>query len=233
MKRLGIIAAMPVELENLVKILGAEELNVKGFYKIFKCDYKGIDIHLACSGIGKVNAAACTQKLIDVYEVEAIINMGIAGAISQTLHTLDIVIGNEVVYHDFHPAELLDRYHPFSRNFKCDTQLIEIAQISCKNILKPHQFTLGRIASGDCFVEDNSIKTYIRDQLEAICCEMEGCSVGHTAYLNDVPFLVLRSISDLADDDAEMSYSEFEQKAAIQANNIVFGMLDSIKNLNY
>jgi adenosylhomocysteine nucleosidase len=233
MKKLGILAAMPVELENLVKMLDAEELKVKGFYKIFKCNYKGIEIHLACSGIGKVNAAACTQKLIDVYEVEAIINMGIAGAILQTLHTLDIVIGDDVVYHDFSPAELLDRYHPFKSNFKCDRKLIEIAQSSCKNVLMPHQFTVGRIASGDCFVEDNSIKTYIRDKLEAICCEMEGCSVGHTCYLNDVPFLVLRSISDLADEEAQMSYSEFEQKAAVQANNIVFGMLETIKDYNY
>jgi adenosylhomocysteine nucleosidase len=231
MKNIGIVAAMPVELENMVKILGAEELNLKGFYKIFKCEYKNIDIYLACSGIGKVNAAACTQKLIDVFDVEAVINMGIAGAVSKELSTLDVVIGADVVYHDFSPAELLDRYHPFKRNFKCDNKLIEIAEMSCKNILNPHQYKVGRIASGDCFVEDNSTKSYIREQLKAVCCEMEGCSVGHTCFLNDVPFLILRSISDLADEGAQMSYSEFEQKAAVQANGIVIGMLDQIMSL--
>jgi adenosylhomocysteine nucleosidase len=231
MNKLGIVAAMPVELENMIKILDAKELKIKGFYRIFQCEFKGIEITLACSGIGKVNSAACTQKLIDVFEVEAIINMGIAGAISKDLNTLDVVIGSDVVYHDFFPADLLDRYHPFEHSFKCDKKLMEIAELSCKNLLEPYQFRLGRVASGDCFVEENATKTYIRDKLEAVCCEMEGCAVGHACFLNGVPFLILRSISDLADEGAQMTYSEFEQKAALQANNIVIGMLDKIKDL--
>lgn len=229
MKKIGILAAMPVELENFTNMreLHAQELKIPGFYRVFRAQTETAEVYLACSGIGKVNAAACTQKLIDTFSVDAVINMGIAGGIAEGQHTLDVVIGSEVFYHDFTPPELLEKYYPFCKRFRCDEGLAAAARAVCGETLPEGRFATGPVASGDCFVESAAQKARIR-ALGALCCEMEGSSVGHVCKLNGVPFLILRSISDLADDDAPMLYSEFEKKAALQANAIVTGLLHYI-----
>lgn len=225
MASVGIIAAMPVEIENFIGELNARKIEDKRFFLLYKGQIGENDVYLACCGIGKVNAAVCTQKLIDLFGVGIIINMGIAGGISPKLHTLDIVIGSEVLYHDFTPPELLKKYYPFSQTFPCDQKLIAYAEQACRDCPETEHYLLGKIASGDCFVEDSALKARIRDELSGICCEMEGSAIGHTAFINGVPFIIIRSISDLADDNAQMSYDEFEKKAALQANRIVMGIL--------
>jgi adenosylhomocysteine nucleosidase len=227
MARFGIISAMPVELEGFIRDYGAKELSVKGFYKIYEGKIGGNEVFMACSGIGKVNAAACTQKLIDCYGVDYIINMGIAGGIARDLKTLDIIIGSEVLYHDFTPDSLLDKYYPFTHAFKCDEKLMDAAKKICEKTPSVENFYVGRIASGDCFVEMRETKEHILE-IGGSCCEMEGAAIGHVAHLNGVAFLIIRSISDLADEGAQMSYEEFERKAAVQANRIVGGILEEI-----
>lgn len=217
---------MPVELEGFIKALGASEIKEPGFYRVYEAASAASRVVLACSGIGKVNAAACTQHLIDRFAPNAIINMGIAGGISRELKTLDVVVGSEVVYHDFSPASLLEKYYPFQNAFACDKTLVNLAQKVCDETLSDGSRCLvGRIASGDCFVESGEVKSRIREKLGGLCCEMEGAAIGHTAFLGGVPFLILRSISDLADEDAPMSYEEFERKASLQANRIVLEIL--------
>lgn len=224
MARTGIISAMPVELEELVKILGAKPSDRPGFYKIYEGTVGRDDVVLACSGIGKVNAAACTQKLIDCCAVDAVINMGIAGGIAEGLRTLDVIIGSEVLYHDFTPAELLEKYYPFTGRFRCDERLARIAGEVCASCPEVEHYRLGRVASGDCFVEGEDVRGRIRE-LGGACCEMEGAAIGHVCHLNHVPFLIIRTISDLADEGAQMSYEEFERRAARQSNRIVEGIL--------
>lgn len=225
--RFGIVSAMPVELEGFIKEYNAKELSVKGFYKVFEGRIGENEVFMACSGIGKVNAAACTQKLIDCYGVDYIVNMGIAGGIAHELKALDIVIGSEVFYHDFTPDSLLEKYYPFSRSFKCGEKLVEAAKEVCGETSSVKNYYVGKIASGDCFVEKSETKAHILE-LGGKCCEMEGAAIGHVSHLNGVPFLIIRSISDLADEGAQMSYEEFERKAAEQANRIVGGILKKI-----
>lgn len=224
MARVGILSAMPVELEDLLGRVGAKEIEKKGFFKLYEGSLNGHEVILACSGIGKVNAAACTQHLIDCYAVDCVINMGIAGGITDALRTLDVLVGTEIIYHDFHPAELLDRNYPFTGVFACDKHLSELAVKACKVCPEVAAWHRGRVASGDCFVEDSATRERIRS-LGGVCCEMEGVAVGQVCYNNGVPFLVLRSISDFADEAANVSYDEFEKKAALQSNRIVEGML--------
>lgn len=224
MARFGIISAMPVELEWFIKNYNAKELGIEGFYKVYEGKEDDNEIYMACSGIGKVNAAACTQKLIDSFKPDFIINMGIAGGISQELKTLDVVIGSKVIYHDFNPDSLLDKYYPNSRSFICDERLIKAAEDICENSDVVENYYVGCIASGDCFVEKSETKEYIRS-LGGMCCEMEGAAIGHVAYLNKVPFVIIRTISDLADEDAAIKYDEFERMAAEQSNKIVSGIL--------
>ena len=225
MARFGVISAMPVEIEGIIEKFGAKEITGKGFYKLYEGSFHGHEVILACSGIGKVNAAACTQRLIDCYHVDSIINMGIAGGIEKSLKTLDVVIGSEVFYHDFTPPDLLDRYYPFTGIFKCDDRLMELAGKACEACPEVENYYRGRVASGDCFVEAQATKDKIRAS-HGVCCEMEGAAIGHVCYLNGVPFLILRSISDLADEGAKMTYDEFEKKAALQANRIVEGIIE-------
>lgn len=227
MARYGIISAMPVELEGFIRAYGAKELGTKGFYKVYEGKEGDNEIFMACSGIGKVNAAACTQKLIDCYNVDYLINMGIAGGISKDLQALDVIIGSEVLYHDFTPASLLDKYHPFSHSFKCDEKLVKTAEQVCKSLDVVKRYSTGIIASGDCFVEKSETKAHILS-LGGCCCEMEGAAIGHVAHLNAVPFLIIRSISDLADEGAAMSYEEFERKASEQSNLVVSGILEAL-----
>lgn len=227
MARFGIIAAMPVELEWFVNEYKAKQLDIKGFYRIYKGEENGREIYMACSGIGKVNAAACTQKLIDCFNVDYIINMGIAGGIAVEFKTLDVVIGSEVVYHDFTPDSLLDKYYPNTHVFKCDGKLIKAAEKVCAASDAVDNFRTGRIASGDCFVEKKETKAYI-EKLGGVCCEMEGAAIGHVAHLNGVPFIIIRTISDLADENAQTSYNDFEARAAEQSNRIVSGIIKLI-----
>jgi adenosylhomocysteine nucleosidase len=222
--RFGIISALPVELEGFIKEYDAKELDVKGFYKIYRGMEDSGEIYMACSGVGKVNAAACTQKLIDCYGVDYIVNMGIAGGIAKELKTLDVVIGSEVLYHDFTPDSLLDKYYPFTHAFRCDDGLISMAKSVCEALPVVKNYYVGRIASGDCFVEASETKEHIL-KAGGCCCEMEGAAIGHVAHLNGVPFLIIRTISDLADESAGMSYDEFERKAAEQSNRVVSGIL--------
>lgn len=223
MARFGIVAAMPVELEGFVREHGAKELHEKGFYSLFSCKEGENEAYLACCGIGKVNAAGCTQQLIDRFGVDAIINMGIAGGISPELRTLDVVIASDVLYHDL-DAQFLDRYTPFCSRFACDARLVEAAKAACERLPQVERYFVGTVATGDELVESRERKEKIAET-GAVCCEMECAAVGHTAFRNAVPFLVVRTVSDLADEDTAVTYKEFERKAAEQSNRIVGAVL--------
>lgn len=226
MKRIVILSAMPVELEGLKSALGAVEDKAAGFYGLYRAADRGAEIRLVCSGIGKVNAAMCTQKVIERFSPDAVINMGIAGGLAPDLHTLDVIIGRETAYHDFPQPELLQKYYPFASSFRCNEKLIHEAQTVCAS-LPGVRFRTGKILSGDRFVESAAERERIR-AMGADCCEMEGAAVGHVCHAAGVPFLILRTISDMADDSAVMTYEEFESRAARQANRIVEGMLARI-----
>lgn len=227
MAKIGVLSAMPVEIESIIRKCGAKPLSAPHFYKVWEGAYTDNTVLFACSGIGKVNAAACAQHLIDAFGVDCIINMGIAGGIAKDLHTLDVIIGNDVFYHDFNPSSLLEKYYPFHARFTCDAHLTEVASVVCTATPEVEHFRMGDIASGDCFVEAGETKAHILE-LGGVCCEMEGAAIGHVCFLNEVPFLIVRTISDLADEAAPITYEEFEQKAAIQSNHVVEGILKAI-----
>lgn len=227
MAKIGIQSAMPVEVEGILGRFDAKERSTPHFYKVYEGRAGENTVYFACSGIGKVNAAACAQHLIDAFGVDCVINMGIAGGIAKDLHTLDVVIGDEVFYHDFQPAALFPKYFPFQSKFHADKKLIQTAKAVCAGIPEVENCRVGHIASGDCFVEAAETKDAIR-KLGGVCCEMEGAAIGHVCHINEVPFLIVRTISDLADEDAGMSYAEFEKKASVQANLVVEGILRAL-----
>jgi adenosylhomocysteine nucleosidase len=200
---------------------------IRDSYRLYTGALGSAEVYLACSGIGKANSAACTQKLIDCYGVDCIINMGVAGGVSKELRTLDVVIASEVVYHDF-SFEQFDNDYPGRSQFECDEKLIKLAKKACGQCKEVKNFYVGRIASGDRFVQSSEIKNRIREDLGALCCDMEGACVGHVSFLGGVPFLVIRSISDFADEDANINYDEFEKAAALQVSRITMEILKAL-----
>ena len=201
---------------------------VAGF-DFYTGDIEGRHITLTCCGVGKVNAAACTQILIDKYQVDCIINTGIAGGLHEEVKICDLVISDNVTHHDVRKAQMRSCF-PFKEYFAGDDRLIKAAIGACEATnIKNLKYHRGRIVSGECFVEDAALKKRIVEGFSPHCVEMEGAAIGHVAHLNDIPFVVIRSISDNADDEATMSYKAFEKIAAEISAAVVLNMIETIE----
>lgn len=217
--RLGIIGAMRVEVETLKeKIINLRETDYAGttFYEGL---LEGTQVVVVVCGVGKVNAALCVQMLIDRFAVSHIVNTGVAGSLCADIDIGDFVISADAMYHDFDCHSLSNQYPVGQvpglpvRAFPADEKLIEKACAAAQLVHTDH-FRVGRIASGDQFICDKQIKERIIENTGAICTEMEGAAIAHAAWRNGVPFVVIRAISDKADDSAEMDYPTFEAAAA-------------------
>ena len=220
-KVLGVIGAMEEEVEILKSKMTIAETEVIAGMEFYKGTFEGKDIVLVRSGVGKVNMATCTQILIDKFNVTALINSGVAGTLEQG----DIVISTEAVQHDFDTTVFGDPLGEISRLgvtfFEADQDMIEIAKEASKNV---PEVTVkeGRIASGDQFVAGGEIAERIKSNFgEVSAVEMEGAAMAQVAYLNEVPYVILRSISDKANGEAELSYEEFLPIAAKNASKMV------------
>lgn len=230
MKKIGLIGAMDSEISAFCRDFEAVETNIKG---IFFGKYNGYEIYICVSGIGKVNAAIAAQRLVDIFGVECIINSGVAGGVSEKLQKLDIVISERLTYHDFDPLDILDRNPPYTMFFHADKELSDKAKKACEALngklekegKKTFSSHYGTIVSGDCFVSSAAKAKQLRDDFDALCTEMEGAAIAHTAYVNNIPFLIIRAISDFADEDAENSFDSFENVAADRAAFLVKEML--------
>ncbi len=226
--KIGIIGALDCEITEFCKNFGAVETEYKGIYH-GKCDDK--DVYICLVGVGKVNAAASTQRLCDLFDVDAVINSGVAGGVTRSLGICDIAISDKLTYHDFSPIDVLDKYEPHCSVFRADDKLVLLAKNACDEITandNSFNYDVGMIVSGDKFVEDSEYVKYLSEKYSALCTEMEGAAVGHVCILNSKPFVVIRALSDNADENADMS---FEQMAAIAAKRACFVAEYIIRNL--
>ena len=232
MKTIGIIGAMEVE----VAILKAKMEDVRIIKKASMDFYEGIlagkKVVVVRSGIGKVNAGICAQILADVFSVDAIINTGIAGSLNKNINIGDIVLSTDVVQHDMDATGFGYRKGQIPQMpvffFNADDNLRRLAAEVCKEVNPDIQVFEGRIASGDQFVCDQDVKNRIVSEFSAYATEMEGAAIGQAAYLNEIPFLVVRAISDKADGSAQMDYSEFEKAAVDHSVRLTLNMLARI-----
>lgn len=184
-------------------------------------------VTVACCGIGKVNAAACATYLLFVKGCDAIVNVGIAGGVAHGLHTLDVVISKELCFHD-QDAVMLN-YFPAKQFFNADADLRACCAAVCSQpgLLTGH-WREGRIASGDKFVADSATRDAIIAAVAPDCVEMEGAAIAHVADAAGKPCLVIRTMSDCADDDAATTYDNFLERAADQSARIILGMLQYV-----
>ncbi|MDR5587565.1 MULTISPECIES: 5'-methylthioadenosine/adenosylhomocysteine nucleosidase [Clostridium] len=228
---IGIIAAMAEELEILLKDLNLEEKKEKANMIFHKGTIKGKNVVAVVCGIGKVNSAVCTQILISEYNVDKVINVGVAGGIGKDIYPGDIVVAENLVQHDMDTSAFGDKIGQIPRldtfDFKCDKDMVSAAKKSCEEISELNSFT-GRIVSGDQFVANLEKIQWLEKEFGAISCEMEGASIAQVCYLNSIPFVVIRSISDNANNGAHMDYEKFTPIAVKNSTNILKNMLEKL-----
>ena len=232
MKTIGIIGAMEVEVAILKEKMEDVRIIKKASMDFYEGILAGKKVVVVRSGIGKVNAGICAQILADVFSVDAIINTGIAGSLNKNINIGDIVLSTDVVQHDMDATGFGYRKGQIPQMpvffFNADDNLRRLAAEVCKEINPDIQVFEGRIASGDQFVCDQDVKNRIVSEFSAYATEMEGAAIGQAAYLNEIPFLVVRAISDKADGSAQMDYSEFEKAAVDHSVRLTLNMLARI-----
>ena len=217
MTKLGIIGAMTQEVETLVESMAESTSKEIAGSTFYEGTLDGLPAVIVQCGVGKVNAALCAQILCSRFSVTHLVNTGIAGSLSNDLDIADLVVSRDAMYHDF---DCVHFGYPYGQVpgldtlcFPADDQLLAYA-FQAAEAVNPGHTRIGRVASGDQFIADKAKKDFIIEKTGAMCTEMEGAAIAQTAWRNKVPFVILRAISDKADDSAEMDYPTFETLAA-------------------
>lgn len=216
---IGIIAAMNVEMESLRSHIENPVTEVISGIRFVRGMLEGKEVVTAVCGIGKVFAAMCAQTMILRYSPEMIINTGVAGTLTDKLGIGSIAVSSCVVQHDMDTSPLGDPVGLISGINKVELPADETLSNALSDCAKAMGIATvtGVIASGDQFVASTERKQFITENFGAIACEMEGAAVGHVCHVNEVPFCVLRAISDSADGSSHMDYPTFVKMAAEQS----------------
>lgn len=228
---IGIIGAMDIEVESLKRLLQdvrKEEISNIEFF----CGKIGeTETVIAKCGVGKVFAAICAQTMIMHFKPNVIVNIGVAGGLSKTLHIGDIVVADSVAQHDMDTTALGDERGLLSEiglvKISVDNEVLNALKESCR--YAGINYEVGTIASGDEFVSSADKKKFIKDTFSAKACEMEGAAIGQVCFVNKVPFGVLRAISDSANDGANMDFSEFAKAAAEKSAKVIERFIHTLK----
>jgi adenosylhomocysteine nucleosidase len=225
MNKIGIIGAMDIEVSELISKMEVKNEVEKAGMKFYEGALNGKGAVIVKCGIGKVNAAMCVQILSDVFNVDAVINTGVAGSLRAEINIGDIVVSTDACEHDmdvralgYEPGIIPDMAESF---FKADRKLVENSIAVCKEVNPDINVYEGRVLSGDQFISAGDVKDRLIATFNGSCTEMEGAAIAHAAYLNNIPYVVIRAISDKADGSAHMDYPEFEKAAAAHSAKLV------------
>jgi len=230
-QKFALIGAMKEEIDLLLEHMDNVTETTKAGITYREGSFYGKQVVVCMTGVGKVNAAVCTQILIDRFGVEAVIFTGVAGALDPGLDIGDIVMSTECMQHDMDVTPLgyprgVIPYADMSV-FPADAQLLRIAAVSCEK-LYPGRGKQGRVLSGDQFVASREIVAMLHQELQGVCTEMEGASVAQVCAMNGVPYVVLRSMSDKADGSAHANFAEFTVQASERSYRLVEDMIRSM-----
>lgn len=233
MRKIGIIGAMAEEVKTLQKRISYVKIIEKASMQFYQGKLFNTDIVVVKSGIGKVNAAICAQILIDLFDVNVVINTGIAGSLKDEIDIGDIVISADAIQHDVDAREFGYSLGVIpgmeSASFKADEDISNLAYKLCTEVNPDVSAYLGRVVSGDQFIADRSVKAQIQANFSALCTEMEGAAIAQTAYLNKIPFVIIRAISDKADDSATIDFPTFEKQAAIRSLKLTEKLIENLE----
>ena len=230
---LGIIGAMDNEVQELKNEMPDAKITSVAGMDFYEGHIHDKDVVVVKCGIGKVNAAICTQILADRYKVDSVINTGVAGSLNSDIDICDIVISKDAIEHDMDVTALgYERgVIPDMDNsvFHSDIRLIDVAVKSIEEANLSVKVFTGRVVSGDQFIAGKEKKDDLVNTFAGDCAEMEGASIAHAAYVNNIPCLIIRAISDKADDSATMDYPTFEKQAVEHSVRLTRGFLKRIQ----
>ncbi len=231
---LGIIGAMDEEVSQIKELLANVKITNKAGMEFFKGTLNNKDVVIVRSGIGKVNAGICAQILVDLFDVSAIINTGIAGSLHSEINIGDIVLSSDALQHDVDAVSFGYNLGVIPRmetsTFIADKNLIKLADECCHKVCTDINTFIGRVVSGDQFVSSKDKKDFISKNFNGYCTEMEGAAIAQAAYLNNIPFLIIRAISDKADDSAHMDYPAFEAMAIKNSVHLITEIINNYNN---
>ena len=230
MAKIGIIGAMELEVDALKAAMEVKNTVTRAGMEFKEGTLNGADVVVVRSGIGKVNAALCVQILVDLFQITHVINTGVAGSLNADLDIGDILISKDAIHHDVdatvfgYPLGELPQMG--IREFIADETLVNLAVESCKKVNPDLTVRTGRVVSGDQFISGKEKKEYLVKTFDGKCAEMEGAAMAQTAYLNKVSYVIIRAISDKADNSATMDYPEFVKMAITHYVGLVKGLVE-------
>ena len=230
--KIGIIGAMVEEVSELKASLQDAKVTKIARMEFCEGSFGNTDVVVVQSGIGKVNAAACAQILINHFGVTHVLNTGVAGSLNAKIDIGDIVVSTDAMYHDV-DATIFgyakgEVPQVGTASFVADEMLRRAAVEAVKEAAPDIHVFEGRVVSGDQFISSREVKNHIRDTFQGDCTEMEGAAIAQVAYINDVPFVIIRAISDKADDSGQEAYDVFEKKAAMHCAHVVEYMISHL-----
>lgn len=227
--KIGIIGAMDVEVAYLKEVMTITNKKTVALQEYCEGKIGNTEVVVVECGIGKVRAGMCVQVLVDLFHVTHILNTGVAGSLNNDINVGDVVVCTDAIFHDVNANNFgyaLGEVPSVGRvSFEADAMLRRLAVEAVKHAAPEIQVFEGRITTGDQFICDSDKKQWIRDTFHGECCEMEGAAIGEAAYLNNLPFVIIRAISDKADEETYVTYDEFEGKAAMHCAKIVEYMI--------
>ena len=222
----GIIGAMESEVALLKEKMELEKIEEISGLTYHIGTLAGQKVIVVMCSVGKVNAALCAQTLAQVYKVDRLVNVCVAGALDVRANIFDVVVSEELCYHDA-DLDIFEKYPPCTAKYVADHDMLRWAVVAtCEVADGKFSCFVGRIVTGDRFISDASVKADLVERFKPMCVEMEGAAVAHVATVNKIPFVVIRSMSDKADDSADMSFEEFAPKAAEHSAQIIVKMLE-------
>lgn len=229
MDLIGIICAMNKEANSLKEKMTDVNIESHASMDYYSGKLSGKNVVVVRSGTGKVNAAVAAEILAGIFKVDAIINTGIAGSLNKDINIGDVVLSTDAIEHDIDQTTFgfkkgINPDQPESI-YTADPELRKIAKEACEKACPYIGVFEGRVLSGDQFISDPEIKDEMVELFGGLCVEMEGAAIAHTAWLNQIPYLVIRAISDKADDSADMDYPTFQKMAVENSVKIITEMM--------
>ncbi len=230
---IGIIGAMEEEVEKLKAAMERPKITEAASLTFYEGTLFGRDAVVVTGGVGKVNAAICAQALVDRFGVDVLLNTGVAGSLDPAIDIGDLVISTDVLHHDMDasalgdPAGQVPRMDTFS--FPADEELVQKAVAAGQRADPDIHIFAGRIASGDQVIAAAEEKARIFGNFHALCAEMEGAGVAQAAYVNHIPFVIIRAVSDRADAGAPVDYPAFERQAIEHGYRLLKELIPDIR----
>ena len=230
--KIGIIGAMEEEVAALKEDMDIQETVEQASMVFCKGKLCGKDVVVVRSGIGKVNAGICAQILVDRFQADMLINTGIAGSLDARIDIGDMVISTDALHHDMDATIFGDAIGQIPRMdtlaFPADEELVRKAAKANEKANPDIRTFTGKVASGDQFISSREAKEKIVENFHPLCVEMEGAGIAQAAYLNKVSYVIIRAISDKADNSATMDYPTFERQAIAHSVRLMKELLTMI-----